>query len=124
MHRLRILFLRFYPPPDSFLSILLFRLGPLGPILASRQFPVKAGRTEYRLWPSAEAEMAALEAQAVLLGGHVRVGLEDNIYLGKGQLAPSNAALVEKAAGIIEILGDHVATPAEARTMLAGKTDP
>ena len=37
-------------------------------------------------------------AQAVLLGGHVRVGLEDNIYLGKGQLAPSNAALVEKAA--------------------------
>jgi uncharacterized protein (DUF849 family) len=59
-------------------------------------------------------------AQAVLLGGHVRVGLEDNIYLGKGQLAPSNAALVEKAAAIIEILGDHVATPAEARRMLAG----
>jgi uncharacterized protein (DUF849 family) len=58
-------------------------------------------------------------AQAVLLGGHVRVGLEDNIYLGKGQLAPSNAALVEKAAGIIEILGDYVATPAEARKMLA-----
>jgi uncharacterized protein (DUF849 family) len=58
-------------------------------------------------------------AQAVLLGGHVRVGLEDNIYLGKGELAPSNAALVEKAAKIIEILGDHVATPAEARKMLA-----
>jgi uncharacterized protein (DUF849 family) len=57
-------------------------------------------------------------AQAVLLGGHVRVGLEDNIYLGKGQLAPSNAALVEKAVGIIEILGDHVATPTEARKML------
>jgi uncharacterized protein (DUF849 family) len=57
-------------------------------------------------------------AQAVLLGGHVRVGLEDNIYLGKGQLAPSNAALVEKAAKIIEILGDHVATPNEARTIL------
>jgi uncharacterized protein (DUF849 family) len=57
-------------------------------------------------------------AQAVLLGGHVRVGMEDNIYLGKGQLAPSNAALVEKAAKIIEILGDHVATPADARQML------
>ena len=57
-------------------------------------------------------------AQTVLLGGHVRVGLEDNIYLGKGQLAPSNAALVEKAAKIIEVLGDHVATPAEARQML------
>jgi len=58
-------------------------------------------------------------AQAVLLGGHVRVGLEDNIYLGKGELAPSNAALVEKAVRIIELLGDSAATPAEARTMLA-----
>ena len=57
-------------------------------------------------------------AQAVLLGGHVRVGLEDNIYLGKGQLAPSNAALVEKAARIIEVLGDQVATPADARQIL------
>jgi len=57
-------------------------------------------------------------AQAVLLGGHPRVGLEDNIYLDKGVLAPSNAALVEKAARIVEILGDQVATPAEARRML------
>ena len=57
-------------------------------------------------------------AQAVLLGGHVRVGLEDNIYLGKGELAPSNAALVEKAVKIIELLGDSIATPAEARKML------
>ena len=57
-------------------------------------------------------------AQAVLLGGNVRVGMEDNIYLERGQLAPSNAALVEKAAKIIEILGDQVATPADARQML------
>ena len=57
-------------------------------------------------------------AQAVLLGGHPRVGLEDNIYLDKGRLAPSNAALIEKAARIIEILGDQVATPTEARQML------
>jgi uncharacterized protein (DUF849 family) len=57
-------------------------------------------------------------AQAVLLGGHPRVGLEDNIYLEKGKLAPSNAALVEKAARIIEILGDVVATPADARQLL------
>jgi uncharacterized protein (DUF849 family) len=48
----------------------------------------------------------------------VRVGLEDNIYLGKGELAPSNAALVEKARRIIELLGDRVASPAEARAML------
>ena len=58
-------------------------------------------------------------AQAVLLGGHPRVGLEDNIYLEKGKLAPSNAALVEKAAKIIEVLGDQVATPADARKILA-----
>jgi len=59
-----------------------------------------------------------IAAQTVLLGGHVRVGLEDNLYLEKGKLTPSNAALVEKAAKIIDILGDHVATPAEARQML------
>ena len=57
-------------------------------------------------------------AQTVLLGGHPRVGLEDNIYLEKGKLAPSNAALVEKAATIIQTLGDQVATPAEARQIL------
>jgi uncharacterized protein (DUF849 family) len=57
-------------------------------------------------------------AQTVLLGGHVRVGLEDNLYLEKGKLAPSNAALVEKAVKIIEVLGDSIATPAEARAIL------
>ena len=57
-------------------------------------------------------------AQAVLLGGHPRVGLEDNIYLEKGKLAPSNAALVEKA---VEVLGDSVATPADARAILGLK---
>src|SRR6185436_5055060 len=57
-------------------------------------------------------------AQAVLLGGHPRVGMEDNIYLEKGKLAPSNAALVEKAGKIIQILGDEIATPADARKML------
>ena len=57
-------------------------------------------------------------AQTVLLGGHPRVGLEDNIYLEKGRLAPSNAALVEKAVSIIQVLGDQVATPAQARQIL------
>jgi uncharacterized protein (DUF849 family) len=59
-----------------------------------------------------------MAAQAVLLGGHPRVGLEDNLYLEKGKLAPSNAALVEKAVKIVEVLGDTVATPSEARQML------
>ncbi len=56
-------------------------------------------------------------AQAVLLGGHVRVGLEDNLYLGKGVLA-SNADLVARAANIVELLGAKVATPDEAREIL------
>lgn len=59
-----------------------------------------------------------MAAQAVLLGGNVRVGLEDNIYLEAGVLAPSNAALVEKAAKIIRLLGEDVATPTEARRQL------
>jgi uncharacterized protein (DUF849 family) len=63
-----------------------------------------------------------IAAQTVLLGGHVRVGLEDNLYLAKGQLAPSNAALVEKAVTIVDVLGDYVATPAEARLMLKMQT--
>lgn len=56
-------------------------------------------------------------AQSVLLGGHVRVGLEDNLYLRKGVKA-TNAQLVEKAAGIIDSLGEQVATPDEARELL------
>jgi uncharacterized protein (DUF849 family) len=60
-------------------------------------------------------------AQACLLGGHVRVGLEDNLYLSKGLLAPSNAALVERAVTIVELLGRSVASPAEARALLGLK---
>ena len=56
-------------------------------------------------------------AQAVLLGGHVRVGLEDNIYLEKGVFG-SNAQLVEKAIKIINLLGHETATPQEARQIL------
>jgi uncharacterized protein (DUF849 family) len=59
-------------------------------------------------------------AQAVLLGGHVRVGLEDNLYLEKGVFA-SNGSLVEKAVKLIEMLGTKVATPAEARVILGLK---
>lgn len=58
-------------------------------------------------------------AQAVILGGHVRVGLEDNLYLSRGVLAPGNAPLVERAKLIVEALGGEVATPAEAAGILA-----
>ena len=56
-------------------------------------------------------------AQAVLLGGHVRVGLEDNLYLGKGQLA-TNAELVEKAVRLVGELGARVVGPEETRRKL------
>ena len=57
-------------------------------------------------------------AQTLLLGGNVRVGLEDNIYLSKGVLAKSNADLVAKARRIVEDLGGAVASVAETRAML------
>ena len=53
-----------------------------------------------------------------MLGGHVRVGLEDNLYLSKGVLAESNAVQVAKIRRILEELSLEVATPAEARNML------
>jgi uncharacterized protein (DUF849 family) len=59
-------------------------------------------------------------AQAVVLGGNVRVGLEDNLYLDKGVLA-SNGQLVERAVEIVERLGARVLTPQEARAKLGLK---
>lgn len=56
-------------------------------------------------------------AQAILLGGNVRVGLEDNLYLSKGVKA-TNGQLVERAVQITELLGARVATPAQARARL------
>ena len=56
-------------------------------------------------------------AQSVLLGGHVRVGLEDNLYLGRGNKV-SNAALVANAVTIIKAMGAEVATPDDARAIL------
>lgn len=59
--------------------------------------------------------------QSVLLGGHARVGLEDSLFIGKGELATSSAQQVTRLRTIIESLGREVATPAEARAMLALK---
>lgn len=57
-------------------------------------------------------------AATKLLGGQVRVGMEDNIYLRRGELARSNADLVARAVDLLELLGHEPASPAEARTML------
>ncbi|HEY1945123.1 MAG TPA: 3-keto-5-aminohexanoate cleavage protein [Roseiarcus sp.] len=57
-------------------------------------------------------------AQSYLAGGNVRVGIEDAVYISRGVLAPSNAALVVKVRGIVEALGAQIATAAETRDIL------
>lgn len=59
-----------------------------------------------------------LATMAIMMGGHVRVGLEDNMYYRKGELAESNAQLVKRIVRLAEELGRPVATPAEAREIL------
>ena len=60
-------------------------------------------------------------AQAVLLGGNIRVGLEDNLYLEKGVFA-SNGQLVERACNIVQLMGGSIQTPSEARQTLGLKS--
>lgn len=64
------------------------------------------------------AKQMPFVALSSISGGHVRVGLEDNVFLEKGVLAKANAELVEKARRIIHDLGNDIATPAEARKIL------
>jgi uncharacterized protein (DUF849 family) len=62
-----------------------------------------------------------MATMAAAMGGHVRVGLEDNLYAAKGVLATSNAQQVRQIRGIVEGLGRSVATPTEARAILGLK---
>ena len=64
------------------------------------------------------AAQLPMATQAIVLGGHVRVGLEDNLYYRKGELARGNAQLVERIVRLAHELERPVATPAEARRML------
>jgi len=59
-----------------------------------------------------------IAAMSAVMGGNVRVGLEDSVWLGRGQLAKSNAEQVTKARRILEELGLVVASPDDARQML------
>ena len=59
-----------------------------------------------------------MAAQSYIAGGHVRTGLEDGVYLSRGQLAPSNAAMVAKLRRIVEDLGGEICEPAETRDLL------
>lgn len=103
-----------------------FVMGVLGGIAAEPEHLVHLKTTADRLFGRdyvfsvlaagrMQMRMAAISAA---MGGHVRVGLEDNLYIEKGELAHSNAQQVEKVRMIVEALGREVATPAEARAML------
>jgi 3-keto-5-aminohexanoate cleavage enzyme len=60
----------------------------------------------------------SLAEQAIIYGGHVRVGLEDNLYIEKGVLAPSNASLVANVVGIAKKYNREIANPEETRKIL------
>ena len=100
--------------------------GLLGGIGAHHEDVMHMKRTADRLFGNdfrwsvlgAGSNQFRVAAQATTLGGNVRVGLEDSLWAGRGELATSNAVQVRKVRNIIENLGLEVATPEEAREML------
>jgi uncharacterized protein (DUF849 family) len=101
-----------------------FCLGIAGGAAASAEaiFAMRAMLPPQAIWAAfgiSHHEMPMV-AQAALLGGHVRVGLEDNLYLERGVLA-TNGQLVEKAVRIVRDLGARTLTPAQARELLGVK---
>ena len=100
--------------------------GLLGGIGAHHEDLMHMKRTADRLFGNdfrwsvlgAGANQFRVAAQAATMGGNVRVGLEDSLWAGRGELATSNAVQVRKVRNIIENLGLEVATPEEAREML------
>jgi uncharacterized protein (DUF849 family) len=113
--------------PPLFIQSIYGVLGGMGPdpenmvamrMTADRLF----GRQNYRFSIlGAGRHQMSLAAMGAILGGNVRVGLEDSLYLGRGQLAVSNADQVCKIRRILEELSFEIATPAETREMLGLK---
>ncbi len=112
--------------PPIFIQTIFGTMGGIGPDV---DHIVHMKRTADRLlgdayqWSTLGAgrfQMGIVTAAAIM-GSHVRVGLEDSLYLGKGQLAESNADQVHKIRGILEALSLEIATPTEARAMLGLK---
>lgn len=66
----------------------------------------------------ASKDQLAINTMSILLGGHVRVGMEDSVYYRKGELAKTNAQLVERIVQLSKMLGREIATPNEAREIL------
>ena len=102
-------------------------LGGIGPDLTNLHFMHETadrlfGRDSY-VWSvlAAGRHQMPFITQAALLGGHVRVGLEDSLYIGRGRLAASNAEQVSKIVRILGEMGHEPATPDDARAMLGLK---
>ena len=112
--------------PPFFVQSVFGMLGGIGPhaedVLHMRRTADRLFGNDYR-WSvlGAGRNQMPIVALAVAMGGNVRVGLEDSLWIGPGQLAQSNAEQVTKARGIIEALGLEIATPDEAREILALK---
>lgn len=112
--------------PPFFVQMIFGVLGGIGPDLANLMF---MKQTADRLFGSdyvwsvlaAGRHQMPFAAQSVLLGGSVRVGLEDSLFIGPGKLASSNAEQVARVRGIIETLGYEIATPADVRQLLGLK---
>lgn len=106
-----------------------FVMGVLGGIAAEPEHLAHLKQTADNLFGddymfsvlAAGRQQMAMAKMGAAMGGHVRVGLEDNLYIARGQLAKSNAEQVEMVRGIVEELGRVVATPDEARAMLGLK---
>jgi uncharacterized protein (DUF849 family) len=109
--------------PPLFVQTIFGILGGIGPsaedVMHMRRIADRLFGSDYQ-WSvlAAGRHQMALCTMGALMGGNVRVGLEDSIYLGKGQLARSNAEQVAKIRSILESLSLEIASPAEARTML------
>jgi len=103
-----------------------FVMGVLGGIAAEPEHLDHLKATADRLFGdgymfsvlAAGRQQMPMAEKAAAMGGHVRVGLEDNLFISKGVLARSNAEQVERVRALVEGLGRRVATPQEARTML------
>jgi uncharacterized protein (DUF849 family) len=109
--------------PPFFIQAIFGILGGIGPDVDNLAHMVSIGDKlfgeDYYLsaFGAGRHQMTFVTASA-LMGGHVRVGLEDNLFLGRGQLAATNADQVAKVARVLAELGHEIATPDEARTML------
>jgi hypothetical protein len=90
----------------------------IDPMENAEPFEHLLGKPRHPLEPVIGRHVFTVAVQSCLAGGHVRVGMEDGIYLSRGVLAPSDAAMVTKIREIAEALGASIATSAEARDML------